>query len=216
MKNSVNILIADDHPIFRRGLKDLIEESNSDYIIYEAEDGQKAVDVVKKYNSGVAILDLDMPHLNGLQAAEECLKINNSIKIIILTMYKDEHLFNQSIDIGILGYVLKENAVNEILNAINSVISGQPYISPAISSFVINRSRNVENKNSESGSSRLTETERNILKLISESKTSREIAEELFVSIKTIEKHRFNICSKLNIHGTHALIKYAFENRSKF
>lgn len=215
MKNSVNILIADDHPIFRRGLKDLIEESNSDYIIYEAEDGQKAVDVVKKYNSGVAILDLDMPHLNGLQAAEECLKINNSIKIIILTMYKDEHLFNQSIDIGILGYVLKENAVNEILNAINSVISGQPYISPAISSFVINRSRNVENKNSESGSSRLTETERNILKLISESKTSREIAEELFVSIKTIEKHRFNICSKLNIHGTHALIKYAFENRDK-
>jgi len=216
MKNSVNILIADDHPIFRRGLKDLIEESNSDYIIYEAEDGQKAVDVVKKYNNGVAILDLDMPHLNGLQAAEECLKINNSIKIIILTMYKDEHLFNQAIDIGILGYVLKENAVNEILNAIISVISGQPYISPAISSFVINRSRNVENKNSESGSSRLTETERNILKLISESKTSREIAEELFVSIKTIEKHRFNICSKLNIHGTHALIKYAFENRSKF
>lgn len=216
MKNSINILIADDHPIFRRGLKDLIEESNSDYIICEAENGQEAVDVVKKNNSEVAILDLDMPHLNGLQAAQACLKFNSSIKIIILTMYKDEHLFNQAIDIGILGYVLKENAVTEILNAINSVASGQHYISPAISNFVINRGRNVENKNSESGSSRLTETERNILKLISESKTSREIADTLFVSIKTIEKHRFNICSKLNIHGTHALIKYAFENRSKF
>ncbi len=217
MKNQIKILIADDHPLFRKGLKDLLEETGREFSIDEAGNGELAVDLIKQNNYDIAMLDIDMPGLNGLEVAEECKRNKIDVKIIILTMYKDEHLFNKSVDVGVMGYLLKENAVVEIYNAISSVLEGHYYICPAISEFVLNRKNKLDNAEKEKQSaSALTDTERTILKLIAESKTSKEIAEELFVSVKTIEKHRFNICNKLNIHGTHALIKYAFDNRDMF
>ncbi|MDP3147589.1 MAG: response regulator transcription factor [Ignavibacteria bacterium] len=214
MNDKIKILIADDHPIFRKGLRDFIKEFGIDYSVDEAEDGKQAVEFIKHNRYDVAIFDIDMPVRNGLKAAEECMKLQESIKIIILTMYKDEHIFNQAIDLGIRGYVLKENATVEVKNAIDSVLNGHYYISPVISEFLLNRKNKLDKTEKElSDLSALTEAERQILKLISESKTSKEIADNLFVSVKTVEKHRYNICAKLNIHGTHALIKYAFDNK---
>ena len=216
MENKVKILIADDHPLFRKGLKNLLEETPGDFFVAEADNGAQALEMMKKQAFDVAIFDIDMPFLNGLDAARECKNLKMDTKIIILTMYKDEHLFNRAVDIGVMGYVLKENAVAEIKNTIQTVLNGQHYICPAISGFLLNRERNIRKKQEEEVKIRmLTATEKNILKLISESKTSKEIARQMHVSVKTIEKHRLNICNKLNIHGTHALIKYAFEHRSE-
>ena len=214
MENEVKILIADDHPLFRKGLKDLLEEAPGDFFVAEAENGAQALAMMKNQIFDIAIFDIDMPVLNGLDAAQESKKLKIDTKIIILTMYKDEHLFNRAVDMGVMGYVLKENAVAEIKNAIQSVLNGHPYVCSAISGFLLNREHNIKKKQEEQASiSMLTTAEKNILKLISESKTSKEIAGQLYVSVKTIEKHRLNICNKLNIHGTHALIKYAFEHR---
>ena len=216
MENKVKILIADDHPLFRKGLKNLLEETPGDFFVAEADNGAQALEMMKKQAFDVAIFDIDMPVLNGLDAAQESKKLKMDTKIIILTMYKDEHLFNRAVDMGVMGYVLKENTMAEIKNTIQSVLEGHHYICPAISGFLLNRERNIKKKQEEQANiSMLTTAEKNILKLISESKTSKEIAGQLYVSVKTIEKHRLNICNKLNIHGTHALIKYAFEHRSE-
>ena len=216
MENKVKILIADDHPLFRKGLKDLLEETRGDFFVSEAENGAQALAMMKKEVFDIAIFDIDMPVLNGLDAAQESNKLKIDTKIVILTMYKDEHLFNRAIDMGVMGYVLKENTMAEIKNTIRSVLDGQHYICPAISGFFLNRERNIKKKQEEQTNiSMLTATEKNILKLVSESKTSKEIAREMCVSVKTIEKHRLNICNKLNIHGTHSLIKYAFEHRNE-
>ncbi len=216
MENKVKIIIADDHPLFRKGLKDLLEETPGDFFVAEAENGAQALEFMKEQIFDVAIFDIDMPVLNGLDAAQECKRLKMDTKIIILTMYKDEHLFNRAVDMGVMGYVLKENAVAEIKNTIQTVLDGQHYICPAISGFLLNRENNIKKKQEEQANiSMLTTAEKNILILISESKTSKEIAKQLYVSVKTIEKHRLNICNKLNIHGTHALIKYAFEHRNE-
>ncbi len=216
MENKLKILIADDHPLLREGLKDLLQETHGNCFVAEAENGAQALDMLKKQDFDVAIFDIDMPEMNGLDAAQKSKKLKIDTKIIILTMYKDEHLFNRAVDMGVMGYMLKENAVAEIKNAIQSVLDGHPYVCPAISGFLLNREHNIKKKQEEQAHiSTLTTSEKNILKLISESKTSKEIAGQLYVSVKTIEKHRLNICNKLNIHGTHALIKYAFEHRGE-
>ncbi len=216
MENQVKILIADDHPLFRKGLKDLLKEPPGDFLVTEAENGAQALAMMKKEVFDVAIFDVDMPVMNGLDAVQEIKKLKINTKIIILTMYKDEHIFNRAVDMGVMGYVLKENTMAEIKNTVLSVLDGHFYICPAISGFLLNRERNITKKQEEQANiSMLTSAEKNILKLISESKTSKEIAQKLYVSVKTIEKHRLNICNKLNIHGTHALIKYAFEHRGE-
>ena len=214
MKNLVKILIADDHPVFRKGLKDLLEESSREFLVDEAQNGEQALAMMNKQFYDVAVFDIDMPLLNGLDAAKESKKLQLDTKIIILTMYKDEHLFNQAIDAGAKGFVLKENTVTEIKNTIRTVLDGHYYICPAISEFLLNREQKItEKKEKQADIKMLTPSEKKILKLISESKTSSEIAEQLYISVKTVEKHRLNICDKLNVHGPHALIKYAFENK---
>ncbi len=216
MKNLVKILIADDHPLFRKELKDMLEEAAPEFLVSEAQNGEQALTMMKKECYDVAVFDVDMPILNGLDAARESNKLHLDTKIIILTMYKDEHLFNQAIDAGVKGYVLKENTVAEIKNTIRTVLDGHYYFSPAISDYLMNRERKtLEKQNETTNIEILTATEKKILKLISESKTSKEIAGQLYVSVKTIEKHRLNICDKLNIQGTHALIKYAFAHRDE-
>lgn len=216
MKDDIRVFIADDHPIFRKGLRNVIESTEGVTLQGEATDGGTALRLIEELVPDIAIVDVNMPGMSGIDVAKAVQAKNISTGIIFLTMYKEEDLFNEAMDRGVMGYVLKENAVSEIVNAVHSVASGEYYISPSISGYLINRKRRTDELTQEKpGLDTLTSTERKVLKLIAEGKTSKEIAADLYVSTKTIENHRANICDKLDIHGSHALLKFAFENKSR-
>lgn len=213
MPGKIRIIIADDHPIFRGGLRQIISADLSIEIIGEAENGEKALEIIQELKPDIAVLDIDMPKKTGLDVIRE-LKDSNT-KIIFLTMYAEEDIFDEAMDLGIKGYVLKDSAVNDIIECILSVNEDNYYISPNVSNLLVNRrnkSKNLIKKNPELGN--LTKTERNILRFISENKTSKEIAEVLFLSHRTVENHRTNISNKLNLKGSHSLLKFAIENKS--
>lgn len=161
--------------------------------------------MVHKYKPDVAILDVQMPEPDGLQLVELLNAEQNPIKIIILTMYKEESIIKKVLDLGVKGYVLKENAIDDIIDSINIVYNGGIYLSDTVSEII----RNSEGNLISGPVQVLTPSEKKIMDLIGEGKSSKMIADELFVSIKTIDNHRSNICKKLGITGTAALIKYA-------
>ncbi len=211
-ETEIKILIADDHPIFRRGLREIIETDAHLKVVAEAEDSEQALRRLQESAAEIAMLDIDMPVKDGFAVARAVRELKLPVEIIILSLHKDERFFNAALDLGVKGYVLKDGAVNEIVSCIKAVAAGQDYISPALSTFLIKRSR----CNSQSSElDKLTPTERGVLKLISEYKTSKEIAEELFVSVRTIEHHRANIALKISLKGNHALIKFAAEHKSQ-
>ena len=213
MPGKIRIIIADDHPIFRGGLRQIISADESIEIIGEADNGEKALEIIHELKPDIAVLDIDMPKKTGLDVIRE-LKDSNT-KIIFLTMYAEEDIVDEAMDFGIKGYVLKDSAVNDIIECILSVNEDNYYISPNVSNLLVNRrnkSKNLIKKNPELGN--LTKTERNILRFISENKTSKEIAEVLFLSHRTVENHRTNISNKLNLKGSHSLLKFAIENKS--
>jgi DNA-binding NarL/FixJ family response regulator len=211
----LQILIADDHPIFRKGLILAIEADDAIEIIGEAGDGQQALQLAEELKPDVVVLDIEMPMLSGLEVAEEIIRRKLPVDIVFLTMYKEEDMFNEAMNIGAKGYVLKENAVSDIVESIKNVASGRYFISPNISEFLVNRSDRVRSLlRKKPNLEKLTATERKVLKLISEIKTSKDIAGELFISYRTVENHRSNICNKLEIHGSHSLLKFAIEHKA--
>lgn len=217
MEKKINIIIADDHPIFRKGLVELISNVPQLSICGEAENGNYALELIQKEKPSVAILDINMPELNGFEVAKNVKAQGLPVYLIFLTMYNEEELFNKAMDLGIRGYILKECAVKDILDCILSVAEGKYYISPVISDYLVNRSSMLKiNEEQKSGLEKLTPTERQILKLIAENKTSKEIAARFFISTRTIDNHRMNICNKLSIHGSNALLKFALENKHLF
>jgi DNA-binding NarL/FixJ family response regulator len=216
VENKIQVIIADDHPIFRQGLFSVIGRDDEIEIIGQADDGQKASELIEQLKPAVAVLDIDMPKKNGFAVAAELQGGQARTSLIFLTMYKEEDAFNRALDLGVKGYVLKDSAVTEIAVAIKTVAAGQHYISPVISSFLVNRAARGQQFFAEtSGLGSLTPTERRILKLIAANKTSREIAEELFVSQRTVDNHRANISQKLNLKGSHALLKFVFDHKSE-
>ncbi|HMS65923.1 MAG TPA: response regulator transcription factor [Ignavibacteria bacterium] len=215
MKNKIRIIIADDHPIFRGGLKQIIEDENDIEIVGEAPNGRKALELIFEKKPDVAILDVDMPEKTGFEVLKELTKSDNSVKIIFLTMYKEENLFNEAMDNGIKGYVLKESAADDICECIRLVADGDYAISPLISKFLVKRMSLLDKlKKSKPSINDLTLTERKILKCISENKSSKEIADEFFISYKTVETHRSNISKKLELQGSLSLVRFALENKS--
>lgn len=212
MSKEVDILLADDHSLIRNGLRQVLE-SEGGFLITELDDGEKALSHIRKYNPAIAILDIEMPGMTGFEVAKILQNEGLNVDIIFLTMYKDDTMFNKAMDIGVKGYVLKENTVTEILQCIKRVLSGKSYLSPAISDFLIRRNNKLMSQASDKdGLNTLTPAERTIVKKLSEMKTSQEIADELNVSIKTVQNHRNNICNKLDLSGTHALLKFAVEH----
>lgn len=215
MNSEIKIFIADDHPLFRDGLKSLMEKDALMRVVGEAGDGAEAIAKLLKTTADVVILDIDMPLKDGFEVAAELRATVSPTKIIFLTMHKDEHFLNKALDLDVKGYLIKESAVTDIINCIKAVASGGVFISPAISGLLLKRVRRAERvKGSAALLESLTPTERRILKLIAEYKTSREIGDELFVSFRTVENHRANIARKLDLKGTHALIKFTLENKS--
>ncbi len=216
MKNDITIIIADDHPVFRRGLNLIITSDAQLKVAGEASDGAEAVEMIKNLEPDVAVLDVNMPELNGFDVARELKKHNLTTEIIFLTMHKDEVMFNTAIDLGVKGYLLKESAIDDIGAGIKAVAAGEYFISPALTTFLVKRrSRNAALAAEKPSLDDLTPTERRVIQLIAENKTSREIGELLFVSVRTVERHRQNICDKLVIHGSNGLLKFAVANKEQ-
>ena len=213
---NITIIIADDHPIVRKGLREIIEEESRFIVLAEVNNGQEAIEAIEKHAPQVTILDVDMPVMNGFEAARAIKTKKLKTEIIFLTMHRDEDLFNEAIDLGAKGFVIKDSALSDIVECIKTVAKSEQYASRALTKFLINRSRRAlrltENQPSIND---LTQTERRVLKLIAENLTSKEIGEELFISPRTVEKHRANICQKLNLQGSHSLLKFAVFHKSE-
>src|SRR3954467_5702857 len=144
MKSPITVLIADDHPIFRKGLCDVLSEDPAIKLVAEVADGLAALQKIRELKPQAAVLDLDMPQMNGLQVAKRISDLKLPVAVVMLTMHKEEMLFNEAMNAGVPGFLLKENAANDLLNCIHAVVKGQPFISPALSSFLLSRKSGSE------------------------------------------------------------------------
>lgn len=216
MDAEVRIVMADDHPVVRQGLRQTIEAARGMVVIAEAGDGRTALEQIRALKPDIAILDIDMPELDGFDVGRALRVEKLKIEVIFLTIHREEEFLNEAIGLGAKGYVLKDSALFDIVNCIKMVSAGQAYVSPALTSHLLGRQQRAQSlKREKPGLKDLSPTELRVLKLIAEYKTSKEIAEELFISHRTVETHRTNICNKLEIHGSHALIKFVLAHKSE-
>ena len=213
-KGKIRVMIVDDHPLFRQGLRQAIAGDSRFEVIGEADNGQIALDRILEIRPEVVVLDVNLPGLTGLEVAAALRTKKLRVSIVILTMLKDEQAFNKALNLGIHGYVLKENAAEEILNCIAAVSRNEAYVSPSLTDFLLRRRSRAESLASHKpGLDDLTVAEKRILKRVALGKTTKEIAAELFISPRTVETHRANICEKLELIGANRLLQFALENR---
>lgn len=205
------ILIADDHPIFLKGLQEVIEDAGNLEVIHKSDNGTDAIKAALAKELDIAVLDIDMPGANGLQVAEQILDKKPGVSIILLTMHKAKDTFLKALEIGVSGYVLKENAVIDIISAISAVNRYESYISPEMSSFLL-KNKNRNRTDAASQLELLTPSEKKIMEKLAQYKSTKEIAEELFVSEKTVSNHRMNIAKKLELSGKNSLLRFAIEH----
>lgn len=213
MEPQITVAIADDHPLFRKGLMEVLDDDGSFRIVGEADDGDAALDLVRRHRPAIALLDIEMPGTSGLAVAEAIRDEGLGIAVVILTMYSDPGVFRRALDLGAKGYVLKDSAVTEIVSCLHMVAAGRPYISPALSGQLIERSANVPVAEL-AALSELTPAERRVLRLVARGLTTSDIAESLGNSSKTIENHRSHICGKLGLTGPQALLRFALEHKA--
>lgn len=213
MTEKTRILIADDHPIFRSGLRQIIEADGSMSVIAEADDGAAALKLIREHRPDVIVLDLNMPGLSGFEVVSSMRDEQLSGEVVLLTMHNEEAMFTKAVNLGVRGYVLKDSAGSDILNCLHAVRKGQNYSSAELTQYLFKKASG-QTKAVE-GLDSLTPTERRVLALIAQYLTSREIADQLGISLRTVENHRNNICAKLDVHGSHALIKFALKHQTE-
>lgn len=201
------ILLADDHVLVRQGLKGLLEREGF-AIVGEASDGQEALQQMESLRPDIAVMDISMPTINGLNAAREIRRSYPQTKTILLTQHDEKQYVTEALEAGVKGYVLKNQAGSDLLHALRQVSRGQVYLSPGVAQVV------VESYQSNAGRSvtQLTLRERQVLQLIAEGKTTKDIASVLGISVKTAESHRTRLMQKLDIHETASLVRYAVRN----
>jgi len=212
MEKKARIVLAEDHTILRQGLRALLATDSGLEIVGEACDGREAVRCVEKLKPELVLMDLSMPRMNGMEAIREIKKRHPQTRIIALTVHKEEEYLETTLQAGAEGYVLKDATHEELVLAIRSVMAGKPYLSPAVSGKII--AAYLERKKSPASTAcppSLSPREREVLKLIAEGYRNRQIAIELCISLKTVEKHRANLMKKLDLHNTAALTVYAVE-----
>ncbi len=209
MHDKIKIVIADDHPLMNHGLSSILQNQHDFILAAQAYDGFSALELIKETKPDIAVLDVQMPGMDGFEVARTVIREGLTAKIVFLTMYSDDVFVKKVFELGVKGYVLKENALMDIVNCIRVVMRGEFFISPQISNILLS------NNSGKYNNSILTQSEKNILHLIGQGKSSKEIAAELFISVKTVENHRSNICKKLGITGSSALLKYALTNPKK-
>jgi len=215
MSQVKTLLIADDHPIFRKGLMDLLQHSFPKVKIIECHNGAEAIDGILKQKPDIAILDINMPEANGLDVCKQVIKQQSATKIIILTMYQEKEMIKNAMLSGASGYILKDNAVDEIMDCVNTVINGETYIGTAMLPYHSELSI-VDKKKQQlvEGLKTLSQAELKTLKLVSQNKTSKEISELLFLSEKTVENYRSRICQKLELPPrNNSLVIWISENK---
>lgn len=198
------IVLADDHVLVRQGLKSLLEREHFQ-VIAEASDGQEAVKLIEEHHPDIAIMDISMPTLNGIDAARGLSRCAPKTKVILLTQHEEEQYIHEALEAGVKGYVLKNQVANDLIQAIRQVGRGEFYLSPGISRAVMEAFRNK----SERPADPLTARERQVLQLIAEGKSTKDTASVLGISVKTAESHRMRLMQKLDIHETASLVRYA-------
>jgi DNA-binding NarL/FixJ family response regulator len=208
------ITLADDHVLLRQGLRRIVEESSELEVVGEAGDGVELIQLLNKSATDMVVLDISMPKLRGIEAVCEIKSLHPGVKVLILTMHRDKEYLYQSLASGADGYLLKEDADTELFSAISRIREGALYTSPSLSKELA-AYRRLESRG-DAGHSRedecLSTREREVLKLIAEGKSSREIAEILYISVRTVDHHRANVMEKLKLRRTADLVKYAIQN----
>ncbi len=211
--NKIRVLLADDHTILRDGIRALLEDQADIEVIGEAQDGLATVKMTAQLQPDVVVMDIAMPLLNGLEATRQIKRDFSQVKVLILTMHENEEYIRQVLAAGALGYVLKDAAARDLLGAIRAVYQGEAVLSPAITRLVIEdylRWGDIRPLDSSNG---LTSREREVLQLIAEGYTNKEIADILCLSVKTVQSHRTNLMGKLDLHDRGELIKYAIQKK---
>lgn len=211
MSGKNKIVIAEDHTILREGLRAILTLDNDLDVVGEASDGLEAIKLVADYSPDLILIDLSMPKMSGLAAIVEIKKRYPETKVLTLTVHKDEDYILSALQAGADGYLLKDDSRDELSVAIKSVLSGKPYLSPSISGKVI-EGYLAGRRNVKSALDILSPREREVLKMIAEGYKNREIADYLFISPKTVEKHRSNLMKKLHLHSASALISFVVKN----
>jgi DNA-binding NarL/FixJ family response regulator len=216
MDKEIRIVVADDHPIFRQGLRQVITAVPGLEVVGEAADGHAALSCIQETRPDVALLDVDMPGKDGFGVAQEIIRQKLPVAVVFLTMHKSESVFTAALDLGVKGYVLKDSALADVVQSLKAAAAGENFISPALSTFLVNRSRRAMALGEQIPSiNDLTPAERRILRLIAQSKVNKEIASELCISVRTVEHHRSNICFKLGLKASHSLIRFAIAHQSE-
>ena len=213
--SATTIYIVDDHPVFRHGLKQIIEADSAFEIVGEAGDGATALEQMQKRPPAIAVIDVGLPQLGGIALVRQLRALESPPACLMLTLDSEEGTFNAAMDAGASGYVLKEDALELVLLGLKTVAAGTVFISPQISGWLLRRRERVSALKQEFGGlASLTATERQVLQLVAENRTNREIGRELSISHRTVERHRSNICRKLDLQGPHKLLQFAIEHRS--
>jgi len=212
MNQKVRIVVAEDHTILREGLRSLLCSNPGFDVVAEAEDGREAIKCVAKFKPDLILTDLSMPKLNGMEAIKEIKRESPNTKILVLTVHRAEEYILATFRAGADGYILKDSTHAELVMAVKKVISGKHYISPEISEKVIDGYlEGKKTMRARTSWEMLTQREREILKLIAEGYKNKEIAEDLCISVKTVEKHRANLMEKLDLHNIQALTTFAID-----
>jgi DNA-binding NarL/FixJ family response regulator len=210
----IRVLIAEDHLMVRAGIRALLEKSGEINILGEASNGQEAIEMVEELKPDVLIMDIMMPRMNGIQAAKNIHDMKLPTNILLLSMYSDEGLVHQALNCGVKGYVLKSSVSDELMWAVRAVANGQTYLSSPISEIIVESAIHPHaNSQNREPLSNLSPREKEILQLIAEEHTSGEIAELLFISEKTVEKHRSRLMEKLNVRNLAGLVRLAVKYR---
>jgi DNA-binding NarL/FixJ family response regulator len=213
---ALRILIADDHDLMRRGLKTLLLAQPNWSICAEAQTGREAVTKAEELKPDIVILDITMPELNGLEAAKRILKTCPSTEILVLSMHYSDQLIREILDTGIRGYIVKSDSERDLVIAVQALAIHKPFFTPRATELILDKFNGREGASSEMPESlrdRLTSREREIVQLLSEGKSSKEVASDLKISVKTAETHRANIMRKLEIHSVSELVRYAVRNQ---